>query len=110
MWPFWCANEGLNFEELGISGVVPILERKFSSFTAPPRYDRPVGVQECETILCKWHSHLNGHYPVGKDSREILEHLRGWGNLAESLQKYVPGIEDEARHDHRLARAATQDQ
>jgi Holliday junction DNA helicase RuvB len=86
----WCANEGLNFEELGVPGVVTILEGNFASFKAPPRYDRPVGVAEIETILCKWHSHLNGQYPVGKDSREILEHLHGWGWLAESLQKYVP--------------------
>jgi hypothetical protein len=105
----WCQNECINYEEVGISGVVTLLENMFESYKAPPAHDRPVGVQECETILCKWHSHLNGHYPVGKDSREILEHLRGWGSLAESLQKYVPGIEDGAWNDHRLARAATQD-
>ncbi len=42
---------------------------------APPKYDRPLNVQETETIFCKWKSHLNGHYPVGKDSREIREGL-----------------------------------
>jgi hypothetical protein len=106
----WCANEGHNFEELGIPGVVTILEGKFASFKAPPHYDRPVGVAEIETILCKWHSHLSGHYPVGKDSREILEHLHGWGPLAEQLQKYVPrvGTNGTAPRDHRFARAARQ--
>lgn len=34
---------------------------------APPRYERYVSYQEAETILCKWHSHLNGHYEVGED-------------------------------------------
>lgn len=104
----WCANEGLDFEQLGIPGVVTLLEEKFAVYQAPPRYDRPVGVQECETILCKWKSHLNGRYPVGKDSRGGRDHLHGWGSLAERLQLDVPGIEDGARHDHRLARAAIQ--
>jgi hypothetical protein len=86
----WCESESLNYHELGISGVVQLLEKQFGEYKAPPTYDRPVGVQECETILCKWKSHLNGYYPMGKDSREILEDLHGWGDLAESLQKYVP--------------------
>jgi len=86
----WCEAESLNYHELGISGVVQLLEKQFGEYKAPPAYDRPVGVQECETVLCKWKSHLNGHYRMGKDSREILEHLHGWGSLAESLRKYVP--------------------
>jgi len=70
--------------------VVKYLIHKFRHYKAPPSYDRPVGVQEVETILCKWKSHLNGHYPVGKDSKEVREHLHGWGSLAESMIKYVP--------------------
>lgn len=42
---------------------------------APPTYDRVINIQEVETILCKWKSHLNGHYEVGKDVREIREGL-----------------------------------
>lgn len=34
---------------------------------APPRYERRVGVQEAETILCKWKSYLGGHYEIGED-------------------------------------------
>jgi hypothetical protein len=37
----------------------------------PPREDRGVGVQEVETVLCKWKSHLNGHYHIGKDIVDI---------------------------------------
>lgn len=49
-----------------------------------------VNIQEVETILCKWKSHMNGHYPVGKDSHEIREGLKGWGPLAEKLIPLVP--------------------
>lgn len=34
---------------------------------APPRYERPVNAQEAETILCKWKSHMGGHYRLGED-------------------------------------------
>lgn len=70
--------------------VVKHLIRKFEEYKAPPRYERPVNVQEIETILCKWKSHMNGHYPVGKDTIEIREALKGWGNLARKLRKCLP--------------------
>jgi hypothetical protein len=53
-----------------------------------PHADRPLALQEYETILCKYKSHLNGKYPVGKDTKEILHGLRpehGWGDLAAQL-------------------------
>ena len=34
---------------------------------APPRNERLLGPQEYETILCKWKSHMSGHYRVGED-------------------------------------------
>ena len=49
---------------------------------APPLYDRPINIQEVETIMCKFKSHYNGHYPAGKDTREILHGLAGWGYTA----------------------------
>lgn len=70
--------------------VVKHLIKVFSKYKAPPRYERPVNVQEIETILCKWKSHLNGHYPVGKDTKEIKHALRGWGKTAEMLRSYLP--------------------
>ena len=57
---------------------------------APPFHDRPVGVQEVETIFCKWKSHVKGHYPLGKDTRELHHGLQGWGALAEKLRKVLP--------------------
>ncbi len=50
------------------------------------RPEGPLKIQEVETVLCKWKSHLNGRYPMGKDTREILHGLTGWGGLATQLQ------------------------
>lgn len=41
--------------------------RKLSGLMAPPLGDRPLGYQECETVLCKWKSHVSGRYHVGED-------------------------------------------
>ena len=58
------------------------LERTLSYMThelrdllAPPFYDRPINIQELETCLCKYKSHLNGHYPVGNDINEAIHQL-----------------------------------
>lgn len=61
----------------------------FKSHKAPPNYNRIVNVQEAETILCKYKSYLNGHYPVGTDSREIYHALDGWGESAKQLQSIL---------------------
>lgn len=54
---------------------------------SPTNPDRFLAVQEYETIFCKYKSHLNGHYPPGKDTKEILHGLRDdrWGPLAKKL-------------------------
>lgn len=57
---------------------------------APPTGDRLVNVQEVETVFCKYKSHLKGHYPMGKDTREIKHGLQGWGDLAQQLSKGLP--------------------
>lgn len=54
---------------------------------APPKHDRLVNVQEIETIFCKFKSHYKGHYPVGKDTREIGHALESWGDLAQQLKR-----------------------
>lgn len=61
---------------------------------APPRYDREINVQETETVFCKWKSHLGGHYPIGKDTRDILEGLERFDcrtsrSLAKAIRKHV---------------------
>jgi hypothetical protein len=51
------------------------LHKKLGKLLAPPRHERRINIQEIETILCKWKSHLNGHYTVGKDTKEVKHGL-----------------------------------
>lgn len=62
----------------------------FKGYKAPPDSNRPVNVQEVETIFCKYKSHLKGHYPPGKDTRELRHGLKGWGDLADELRRHLP--------------------
>lgn len=68
------------------------LQRTFADLLAPPWNDRAVDVPEIETVLCKWKSHQHGHYPLGKDCREIRHALlaQDWGPLAQTLAPLVP--------------------
>jgi hypothetical protein len=50
---------------------------------------RPCGVQEAETVLCKFKSYRGGHYFVGKDSKEIRHALTGWGITTERLHEVL---------------------
>ena len=64
---------------------------------APPMGDRLVGLQEIETILCKWKSHLHGHYPLFNDIVEISEGLEPWiphSNLAHQFGEKLPKKEE----------------
>src|SRR5690242_17612448 len=66
------------------------LMETFGDELAPPDYKRFVGIAEIETILCKWKSHMLGHYPLGKDTLEIKHALQGFGDLADQLSEFVP--------------------
>lgn len=66
------------------------ISEHFESRPAPPRDDRPCGPQEVETVLCKWKSHIGGHYFVGKDIHEVREGLTQWGPTAERMKLAMP--------------------
>lgn len=84
-------NYPITDEEL--SRTVNHYVKVFKKFTAPGGKPRPVNVQEVETIFCKYKSHLKGHYPMGKDTREIHHGLSGWGDLAQQLQAALPPVQ-----------------
>lgn len=73
-----------------IDGVVEFLREKFAGYMAPPRQDRPIDLQEIETILCKWKSHMNGHYPLNNDIDEIMKGVVGWGKHADEFASAMP--------------------
>jgi hypothetical protein len=79
--------------------VVEKLIDEFRGRLAPPANDRPVGIQEVETILCKYKSYVSGHYRIGQDREELREALRGWGPLADRLASHLPGTHDEGNRD-----------
>lgn len=60
-----------------LNHVVNHLIEHFCTFEAP-NGKRRVGLQEIETILCKWKSHENGHYPVLNDLHEFKDGLLPW--------------------------------
>lgn len=72
--------------------VVEMLRKEFRAFEAPPDYGRTVGLQEIETILCKWKSHQNGHYPLLNDIREITEGLEPWVNRSETAKIFLAAM------------------
>jgi Alpha-glutamyl/putrescinyl thymine pyrophosphorylase clade 2 len=80
--------------EIIIPQVVKHLCEAFSEHYAPPLGDRPVGLQEVETVLCKYKSHLNGHYPLNNDIDEIRAGLGEWSRISETarhLLLHIPG-------------------
>ena len=79
-----------------IPEVVDYLTKEFSDLSAPPLRDRPIGLQEVETCLCKWKSMMNGHYPPYNDTNEIRAGLVGWGNTAKAFLHFMPEGKDGA--------------
>lgn len=69
-----------------IKNVVAHLSDYFKDHTAPPIHERPVGLQEIETILCKWKSMMNGHYAPYNDINEIRHGLEQWSPHSETAR------------------------
>lgn len=76
-----------NVEKAGVEGKPALaseyaVERilwELADLKAPPRYERPLNVQEAETVCCKWKSHYEGRYHVGEDVEACLRAL-GWAS------------------------------
>ncbi len=67
------ASEPVNVGKWAVETLLvsPELSRK----AAPPDFERKLGFQEAETILCKWKSYMNGHYHVGEDVEAVRSGL-----------------------------------
>lgn len=75
-----------------VKAVFEALEAHFADFGAPPLYDRPIGLQEVESILCKWKSHMNGHYPIYNDITEIREGIKPWAEQSEVASYFLASM------------------
>lgn len=95
LWDQTTTMTTIHTEHTKITTVVQLLRDRFIDLRAPPTGDRSIGVQEIETVLCKWKSHLNGHYPLFNDIREIREGLHPWaerGGLAKRFLAAMPTL------------------
>lgn len=66
------------------------LVKGFKKFKAPPYNDRPINLQEAETVCCKFKSYSKGKYWVGKDILEVGHGLKGWGDVAQQVLQHMP--------------------
>ena len=72
--------------------AVARLIKEFADIPAPPHGRRAVAVQEVETVLCKWKSHLGGHYPIGKDTLEIHHGLAEWAGVSPTAKAFSQAL------------------
>jgi hypothetical protein len=75
-----------------VAWVVDHLTKAFRDIPAPPGWDRPVGLQEVETVLCKWKSHVNGHYPLLNDLTEIRHYTLPWVKHSKLAARFVGAL------------------
>lgn len=75
-----------------VKAVFEYLIEYFSSYSAPPLHDRPIGLQEVESILCKFKSHQNNHYPIYNDITEIRSGLVPWAKVSETASYFLASM------------------
>lgn len=87
--PAWQFPLGPNQLKETVAHYVKVFNKRHKVGSVPG-LKRPLNIQEIETIFCKYKSHLKGHYPMGKDTREVAHGLEGWGPLADKLRLGLP--------------------
>lgn len=72
-----------------VAGVASSIVDVYRGVKAPPRYERPVNVQEAETVLCKFKSYWKGHYYVGKDIADIRHGLAAFAERSDFARAFL---------------------
>lgn len=85
----WAVAES---EDKKVHATVEYLLSAFRRFKAPPRYDRSVSYQEIETILCKFKSHVGGHYPLLNDIHEIRAGVEPWAAHSGTARRFLEAM------------------
>jgi hypothetical protein len=96
--------EGAKLKDGVVESVVRHLLDTYANYPAPPNHVRLVGYQEVETILCKHGSHLNGHYPLGKDTHEITEGVKPWTTHSQTARELLHHLPKDG-HQWKMAAA-----
>lgn len=73
-------------EMAALQGMLALLQDEFKDLEVPHKPGQAVDMFCLETIACKHQSHLNGHYPLYNDIREIRHGLKDWTIVSETAQ------------------------
>jgi hypothetical protein len=82
------ANAKPRDSKAAVDVVLTYLLEMYKSYPAPGRANRRFGLQEAETVLCKWMSHVNGHYPPNNDLIEISAGVEPWCAISETARQF----------------------
>lgn len=85
--PGWEPTSQKELSEWAVNRVLT----EIKDVKAPPRFERNLGPQEAETILCKWKSYLGGHYHVGEDVESVRKGLLRFARCETSQILYQGG-------------------
>lgn len=97
--------EGAEVKDAAVKDVFNYLIKHFEDEAAPPLYDRPIGLQEVETVLCKYKSHLNGRYPLYNDTIEIHEGLAPWLKNSKAAQLFSSAMPSQPTKDQEYTKS-----
>lgn len=78
-----------------IQHVTEGLVSYFRDTLAPPTFDRPINIQEVETVLCKWKSHVHGKYALGTDTHEVRHAALLWAAVSPTAARFAKHVPEE---------------
>ena len=102
LWPQHPAYSAMKTEQEGVKLVATDLVKHFRRYKAPPWQDRPCGIAEVETCLCKFKSYWNKHYWVGKDIHEVRAGLQPWLLASATARALLEALPEEVEPCKRL--------
>ncbi|HVX90861.1 MAG TPA: hypothetical protein VHC20_04500 [Candidatus Paceibacterota bacterium] len=82
-------------EEAGLADAMDWLRKQLQDCRIPHRKRERPDWFSLETVWCKHASHMHGHYPLMKDTREIRHGLQPWTPLARTARTFLAGMPKE---------------
>lgn len=91
-WEQWLPGQEIVDERAALIGGMKWLRRELSDQTIPHKPGTPPDNFTLETIWCKHLSHVNGHYPLLNDIKEITEGVEPWLSVSETANKFLTNM------------------